>query len=99
MIDVSISSGVCLPFNPSHDGLTAELENVYIRGNKVRFMILPDMLKNAPMFKKVQVCVTASVRATVRLFSFQLFTATLLFGLLQRLFPKRNRDEHQTGSG
>jgi len=35
------------------DGRTAELENVYIRGSKIRFLILPDMLKNAPMFKKV----------------------------------------------
>lgn len=33
------------------DGRTANLENVYIRGSKIRFMILPDMLKNAPMFK------------------------------------------------
>ncbi len=36
------------------DGRVAQLENVYIRGSKIRFMILPDMLKNAPMFKKVQ---------------------------------------------
>lgn len=34
------------------DGRTAHLENVYIRGSKIRFLILPDMLKNAPMFKK-----------------------------------------------
>lgn len=34
------------------DGRTAELENVYIRGSKIRFLILPDMLKNAPMFKR-----------------------------------------------
>lgn len=34
------------------DGRTASLENVYIRGSKIRFLILPDMLKNAPMFKK-----------------------------------------------
>uniref|UniRef100_A0A336N545 Small nuclear ribonucleoprotein Sm D3 n=1 Tax=Culicoides sonorensis TaxID=179676 RepID=A0A336N545_CULSO len=34
------------------DGRTAMLENVYIRGSKIRFLILPDMLKNAPMFKK-----------------------------------------------
>ena len=34
------------------DGTTANLENVYIRGSKIRFFILPDMLKNAPMFKK-----------------------------------------------
>lgn len=36
------------------DGKTGALENVYIRGSKIRFLILPDMLKNAPMFKKVQ---------------------------------------------
>lgn len=34
------------------DGRTAQLENVYIRGSKMRFLILPDMLKNAPMFKR-----------------------------------------------
>jgi len=36
------------------DGKVVQLENVYIRGSKVRFMILPDMLKNAPMFKNIQ---------------------------------------------
>ena len=30
------------------------MENVYIRGSKIRFFVLPDMLKNAPMFQKVQ---------------------------------------------
>lgn len=35
------------------DGRTAQLENIFIRGSKIRFLILPDMLKNAPMFKKV----------------------------------------------
>nr|QBH73196.1 small nuclear ribonucleoprotein sm d3 [Franklinothrips vespiformis] len=34
------------------DGRNGSLENVYIRGSKIRFMILPDMLKNAPMFKR-----------------------------------------------
>lgn len=34
------------------DGRVAQLENVYMRGSKIRFLILPDMLKNAPMFKK-----------------------------------------------
>lgn len=34
------------------DGRTGNLENVYIRGSKIRFLILPDMLKNAPMFKR-----------------------------------------------
>lgn len=36
------------------DGRVAQLENVYIRGSKIRFLILPDMLKNAPMFKNIQ---------------------------------------------
>ena len=35
------------------DGRVAQLENVYLRGSKIRFLILPDMLKNAPMFKRV----------------------------------------------
>eukprot|EP00808_Paulinella_micropora_P023707 g33572.t1 len=34
------------------DGRVSNLEYVYIRGSKVRFLILPDMLKNAPMFKR-----------------------------------------------
>lgn len=34
------------------DGRVCQLENVYIRGSKIRFLILPDMLKNAPMFKR-----------------------------------------------
>jgi len=33
------------------DGRVAQMENVYVRGSKVRFIILPDMLRNAPMFK------------------------------------------------
>jgi small nuclear ribonucleoprotein D3 len=32
------------------NGQTTRLENVFIRGSKIRFLILPDMLKNAPMF-------------------------------------------------
>lgn len=35
------------------NGQTARLENVFIRGSKIRFLILPDMLKNAPMFKNM----------------------------------------------
>ncbi|XP_032752238.1 small nuclear ribonucleoprotein Sm D3-like [Rattus rattus] len=31
------------------DGQVAQLEQVCIRGSKIRFLILPDMLKNAPM--------------------------------------------------
>jgi small nuclear ribonucleoprotein D3 len=37
----------------ARDGRVSNLEHVYIRGSKIRFMILPDMLKNAPMFKNI----------------------------------------------
>jgi small nuclear ribonucleoprotein D3 len=35
------------------DGSTKTLENAFIRGSQIRFVILPDMLKNAPMFKNI----------------------------------------------
>ncbi|KAG8499151.1 hypothetical protein CXB51_005602 [Gossypium anomalum] len=37
----------------SGDGKVSQLEHVFIRGSKVRFMVIPDMLKNAPMFKRL----------------------------------------------
>ncbi|CAH3103394.1 unnamed protein product, partial [Porites lobata] len=37
----------------ARDGRVSQLEQVFIRGSKIRFLILPDMLKNAPMFKKM----------------------------------------------
>ena len=43
---------ICCHIFGSRDGRVAQLENVYIRGSKIRFLILPDMLKNAPMFKR-----------------------------------------------
>ncbi|CAH8513234.1 unnamed protein product [Schistosoma bovis] len=38
----------------SRDGRTSNLQQVYIRGSKIRFLILPDMLKNSPMLKRPQ---------------------------------------------
>mmetsp|Transcript_28014 Transcript_28014/g.51751 ORF Transcript_28014/g.51751 Transcript_28014/m.51751 type:complete len:130 (-) Transcript_28014:467-856(-) len=35
------------------DGKVSQLQHVYIRGNKIRYIIVPDMLKNAPMFKRI----------------------------------------------
>lgn len=35
------------------DGKVTHLEHVFIRGSKVRFFILPDILSCAPMFKRV----------------------------------------------
>ena len=33
-------------------GAQTKLEYVYIRGSKIRYIILPDMLRNAPMFRR-----------------------------------------------
>lgn len=35
----------------ARDGRTTNVEQVFIRGSMIRYFILPDMLKNAPMFK------------------------------------------------
>eukprot|EP00033_Pygsuia_biforma_P000331 GCRY01000404.1.p1 GENE.GCRY01000404.1~~GCRY01000404.1.p1 ORF type:complete len:131 (+),score=9.84 GCRY01000404.1:41-394(+) len=36
----------------ARDGRVTNLEQGYIRGSHIRFFILPDMLKNAPMFRR-----------------------------------------------
>ena len=35
------------------DGKQTHVEHIFIRGSRVRFVIVPDMLKNAPMFKRI----------------------------------------------
>eukprot|EP00161_Ancyromonas_sigmoides_P003251 TRINITY_DN1301_c1_g1_i1.p1 TRINITY_DN1301_c1_g1~~TRINITY_DN1301_c1_g1_i1.p1 ORF type:complete len:119 (-),score=47.25 TRINITY_DN1301_c1_g1_i1:29-385(-) len=35
------------------DGKVTPLEQVYLRGSKIRYFILPDMLRHAPMFRKI----------------------------------------------
>ena len=35
----------------SKDGRITALDSAYIRGSKIRYLIVPDMLKNAPMFR------------------------------------------------
>ncbi|KAL9059998.1 MAG: hypothetical protein Q9162_000848 [Coniocarpon cinnabarinum] len=35
----------------ARDGRVSHLDRVYIRGSHVRFFIVPDMLRNAPMFR------------------------------------------------
>ncbi|KAK0212564.1 small nuclear ribonucleoprotein Sm D3 [Desarmillaria ectypa] len=37
----------------ARDGRVSQLDQVYIRGSMIRFFIVPDMLQNAPMFKRV----------------------------------------------
>jgi len=36
----------------ARDGSQHPLEQAFIRGSHIKFVILPDMLKNAPMFRK-----------------------------------------------
>ena len=43
-------------------GKTTHLESVYIRGSKIRFLVLPDMLKHAPMFKNMKKAGGATAR-------------------------------------
>ena len=35
------------------NGQISKLPNVYLRGSSIRFIALPDLLKNAPVFQKV----------------------------------------------
>merc|ERR1712032_605315 len=37
----------------ARDGRVTHLEKAFIRGSKVRFVVAPDMLKNAPIFRSV----------------------------------------------
>eukprot|EP01063_Lacrimia_lanifica_P008071 TRINITY_DN15200_c0_g1_i1.p3 TRINITY_DN15200_c0_g1~~TRINITY_DN15200_c0_g1_i1.p3 ORF type:complete len:103 (+),score=39.55 TRINITY_DN15200_c0_g1_i1:48-356(+) len=35
------------------DGQTITMEQVFLRGSKIRFFILPDMLRHTPMFRSI----------------------------------------------
>ena len=35
------------------DGKVTHMEHIFVRGSRVRFVIVPDLLKNAPMFKRI----------------------------------------------
>ncbi|KAK0523803.1 small nuclear ribonucleoprotein Sm D3 [Tilletia horrida] len=37
----------------ARDGKQSQLDSIYIRGSMIRFIIVPDMLQQAPMFKRV----------------------------------------------
>jgi len=38
----------------ARDGRISKMENVYIRGSQIKFMILPDLLRHSPVFDKVK---------------------------------------------
>lgn len=37
----------------NRDGSKTSMEQVYIRGSQIRYFVVPDMLKHAPMFKNL----------------------------------------------
>ena len=39
----------------ARDGRVSRLENVFLRGGNIKFIVLPELLKSAPIFKKVQI--------------------------------------------
>ncbi len=39
----------------ARDGRVSRLENVFLRGGQIKFIVLPELLKNSPALKKVQV--------------------------------------------
>lgn len=43
----------------ARNGRVSKLEQVFLRGGQVKLVVVPDLLKNAPIFKKVQAMKTA----------------------------------------
>lgn len=39
----------------ARDGRISRLENVFLRGGNIKYIILPELLKSAPILKKIQV--------------------------------------------
>lgn len=38
----------------ARNGRVSRLEHVFLRGGQIKFIVVPELLKSAPMFKKVQ---------------------------------------------
>jgi small nuclear ribonucleoprotein D3 len=47
----------------SRDGRVSKLEHVFLRGGQIKFIVLPELLKNAPIFKKVQLLKTKKIES------------------------------------
>jgi len=50
----TMNVGLSEVIRTARNGQISKLPNVYLRGSSIRFIALPDLLKNAPVFKKVQ---------------------------------------------
>ena len=46
----------------ARDGQTKPLQQVYLRGSHIKLFVLPDLLLNAPAFKKVEKAVAAKAQ-------------------------------------
>lgn len=66
LIDVEDTMNVKMDdvFVLSKDGKQYHLDQVYLRGSQIRFFVMPDMLKNAPMLKKIK-SQTKATRSTI----------------------------------
>ena len=49
----------------SRDGKVSHLDQLYLRGSQIKFIIIPDMLKNSPMFKKIKNQTKAAKKASI----------------------------------
>ena len=49
----------------ARDGKVSRLDQVYLRGSQIRFIIVPDMLKNSPMFKTIKNQTKAATQANI----------------------------------
>ncbi len=38
----------------ARNGKVQKLEQVFLRGGNIKYIVLPDLLKSAPMFKNIQ---------------------------------------------
>lgn len=48
------------------EGRVQRLEHVFLRGGNIKFIVMPDILKNAPIFKKVNQMRQSKVREPAR---------------------------------
>ena len=49
------------------EGRVQRLEHVFLRGGNIKFIVLPDVLKNAPIFKKVNQMRASKVKDELQL--------------------------------
>eukprot|EP01134_Creolimax_fragrantissima_P006961 CFRG6961T1 len=50
----------------ARNGQVSKMEYAYLRGSKVRYFIIPDMLKNAPFFKRTKGDIASGKTAILR---------------------------------